>query len=601
MSKGNDARVLLEWLQSRELDRRQFIQTAAAIGLSTATIQAVLAEAALADQAATPAGTPAATPVGGTTEVPLTEIPRNPGSEQPDAVPDAILTLNLGNEVTTLDPQVTWFLIEIAIAYKVFVPLLQINEENLVASGAADRAMVSGDGLVYTFHIREGMTYHDGKPVTAVDYAYALKRTCSPVVAGNYSNILYAIEGAQAWRESDPASAEAAELEAAFDKSVVALDDQTLEVHLAYPAGYFPYVMTTWVTAPVRQDLVGDDPNWWQNVANYVGNGPFKLVSHTEGQSYGFERFDDYFRGAAGIRTLTYRIVSAAETEFLAYRQGEFDIINPSSTFLPEIQGDPELSAQFQRGLTPTTYYIGFNNASAPFDNLQVRQAFAAATNREQYINQVLNGVNVPAGTFLPPSAPGYQTDYQQTFDPDRAKQLLADAGYPDGEGFPTLQLYHNGESAVAQRIATFWSQNYQQVLGVTIEPTPIDVAQLGKMLASRDPSLLIWFNLWLEDYSHPQNWLSQYFGPESTTKPLGWDNQEFNDLVTQADRLPLEEAIPLYSRADALLAEQAPVAFTIHGEELVLIKPEVRGYVHYPTSIVETRHQIEKIYKVAG
>lgn len=553
-----------------------------------------------AAQDATPHASPAATPTGTSSPVELAEIPVNPGSEQPDAIEDATMTLNLGNEVTTIDPQVTWFVIEIGIASKVYVPLLQLNEENLVADGGADAVTASEDGTMYTFHIRDGMTYSDGEPVTAGDYAYAIKRACSPVVAGNYSNILYAVDGCQAWREAEAGSAEADELEAAIDESVVALDDQTLEIHLGFSAGYFPYVMTTWVTYPVREDLVGDDPDWWRNVENYVGNGPFRLVEHVEDQSWTFERNDTYFRGAPGIQTLEYRIVTSAETEFLAYQQDEFDLLYPSSTFLPQIESDPELSAQLQRTVGASTYYIGFNNAAEPFDDVLVRQAFAAAMNREQYINQVLNGVNVPAGTLLHEGVPGYQTEYQQEFDPERAAQLLADAGYPDGEGFPTLQLYYNGESAVSQKIVTFWTQNFSDVLGVTIEPTPIDVAQLSSMIATRDPELVIWFNFWLEDYPHPQNWLSMVFGPGSTIAPLGWDNQEFFDLVDEADALPLDEALPLYTEADMLLAEQAPVAFTIHGEELVLIDPQVQGYVTYPTTIVDMRYQIEKIYKVA-
>ncbi|MDQ3653779.1 MAG: peptide ABC transporter substrate-binding protein [Chloroflexota bacterium] len=556
---------------------------------------------AAAQDTASPAASPAASPVAGTGMVPLAEIKRNPGSEQPDAIEDATMTLNLGNEVTTTDPQVTWFIIEIDLASKVYVPLLQLDEQNALADGGADAVTASEDGTVYTFHIREGMTYSDGKPVTAGDYAYAIKRACSPVVAGNYSNILYAIDGCQAWRQADPAAADTAALEAAFDESVVALDDQTLEIHLGFSAGYFPYVMTTWVTYPVREDLVGDDPEWWRTVENYVGNGPFKLVSHTEGQEWVFERNDAYFRGAPGIQTLRYRIVSSPETELLAYQQGEFDLIAPSSTLLPQIEDDPALNAQLQRSLAATTSYIGFNNAEAPFDDVLVRQAFSAAMDREQYVNQVLNGVNLPAGTFLHPGVPGYQTDYQQGFDPERARQLLADVGYPDGEGFPTLQLYYNGESAVSQQVATYWSQQYNQVLGVTVEPTPIDVAELSSLIANRDPSLLIWFNFWVEDYPHPQNWLSLVFGPGSTIEPLGWDNQEFDDLLTEADTLPLDEALPLYSRADALLAEQAPVAFTTHAETLLLLNPQIQGYVTYPTTVFDTRYQIEKIYKVDG
>lgn len=554
---------------------------------------------AVAQDTATPMASPVASPVAAAADLPLAEIPQAPGSEQPDAIPDATVTFNLGNEISTGDPQVMAFLNEIEIASKVYVPLLALNDENLVADAGADSATVSADGTVYTFNIREGMTYTDGEPVTAGNYAYAIKRACSPVVAGNYSNILYAITGCEDWRSADP-EGDTADLEAVLDESIVAVDDSTLQISLDFAAGYFPYVMTTWVTYPVREDLVGDDPEWWRNIENYIGNGPFIVTSHTENQEWVFERNDDYFRGAPGIQTLIYREIDSPETEFLAYQQGEFDLIGPSSTLLPQIEADPELSEQLQRTIGASTFYMAFNSLSEPFDDVLVRQAFAAAMNREQYINQISNGVNVPAGTFLYEGIPGYQTEYQQTYDVELAQQLLADAGYPGGEGFPAQQLYYNSESAIAQQQATFWSQNFQQDLGVTIEPTPIDVAQLQELRTNRDPSLIFYLGNWFEDYPHPQNWLSLVFGPGSTRSPLGWDNEEYNALVTEADTLPLEEAIPLYQEADALLAEQAPVAFYMHGESLVLINPALQGYVTYPTTIVDTRYQIEKIYMVA-
>jgi oligopeptide transport system substrate-binding protein len=545
--------------------------------------------------------TPGASPAGEATELALVDIPMAPGSEAAGAVPDATVTFNLGGEIDTGDPQVMAFLNEIEIASKVWVPLLALNEENLPASAGAERATVSADGTVDTFTIRDAMTYTDGEPVTAGNYAYALKRACSPEVAGNYSNILYAITGCEAWRSADPAAAETAGLEAALDESIVAVDDSTLEIHLDYAAGYFPYVMTTWVTYPVREDLVeGNGADWWRDISNYVGNGPFKVVSHTDNQEWVFERNEDYFRGAPGIQTLVYKEVDSPETALLAYQQGEFDLIGPSSTQLPQIEADPVLSEQLVRQSDASTFYMAFNNASEPFDDVQVRQAFSYAMNRQQYIDQIANGAGIPAGTFLYEGIPGYQTDFQQSYDPEMAKQLLADAGYPEGKGFPVLQLYYNSESAASQQIATFWSQTFQQVLGVSVEPTPIDVAQLQSLRTNRDPSLLIWLGNWFEDYPHPQNWLSLVYGPGSTRAPLGWDNQEYYDLVIEADRLPIEEAIPLYQEADVLLAEQAPVAFYLHGESLVLVSPQLQGYVSYPTSVVDTRYQIEKIYKMA-
>lgn len=551
-------------------------------------------------QDATPAASPAASPVGDLTDLTLATIALAPGSEAEGADPEATINFNLGSEIDTADPQVFAFLNEIEIGSKVYVPLLQLNESNEVADGGADSVKVSGDGRVYQFHIREGMTYSDGEPVTAQNYAYAMKRALDPVVAGNYSNILYAITGAEALRSAD-AEADNADLWAVVDDSIQALDDQTLQIKLDYAAGFFPYVMTTWVTYPVREDLVGEgDPEWWKDITKYIGNGPFKVSAWEEGVQWTFERNDDYFRGAPGIKTLVFKEVDSSETSLLAYQQNELDLIGPSSTQLPQIEGDPELSEQLNRVGGASTYYMSFNNADEPFNSLEVRQAFSAAMNREQYIDQILNGVGIPAGTFLYEGVPGYQTEYQQTYDPDRAKELFAAAGYEDPTTFPQLSLYYNSESAIAQQQATYWTQSFQQALGVTIEPTPIDSAQIQSMRTNRDPELKINLGNWFEDYPHPQNWLSLVFGPGSTRAPLGWENEEFYALVREADTLPMEEAQPLYEQADALLAEQTPVAFYMHGEGLVLLKPYIQGYVSYPTSLVDTTYQIEKIYKTA-
>ncbi len=593
---------LFRKLQRGELSRRAFMRRAAALGIAAPAATFMARAAGVAAQDATPdAG---ASPVaGGGGPLELAEIETNPGSEQPDADPEATLTINLGAEIDTGDPQVLAFLNEIEISSKVYVPLLALNEENLPAAAGAESVTLSDDGTVYTFTIREGMTYSDGEPVTAHNYAYAIKRALSPVVAGNYSNTLYAVTGGQAWREADPAS-DTADLEAVVSESIKALDDRTLQITLDYAAGYFPYVMAIWVTYPVREDLVeGKDADWWRDIANYVGNGPFKVVSHTEGQEWVFERNESYFRGVPGIKTLVFKEIDSSETELLSYQAGgesDFDIMGPSSSQLPQIMADPTLSEQLQRGVGASTNWFAMNNAAEPFTDQTVRQAFAFALNRQQYVDQITAGVGVPAGTLLYPGNPAYQEDYQQTYDPERAAALLEEAGFPGGEGFPPQELFYVAEDAASQQQATFFAQNLNDVLGVQIQPTPISETELQSLRTNRDPSLIFSTGNWFEDYPHPQNWLSLVFGPGTTRAPLGWDDEEFNALVTEADQLPIEDAIPLYQQADAMLAEKAPVAFYRHGESLILIKPNVRGYVSYPTTIFDTTYQFEKVYKTA-
>ena len=553
----------------------------------------IIASAGVAAQ-----GTPDVSPVaagGG-----LASIPVAPGSEQAGADPEAEVTLNLGAEIDSGDPQAgVAFLNEIEISSKVFTPLVALTAENEVADAGATAMEVSEDGTVYTFTIRAGMTYTDGVPVTADNYAWAIRRACDPNVGGVYSNILYAIVGCQAWREADVATADLAPLQAAVEESITALDAQTLQITLTQASGYFPYVMATWVTYPSRQDLVeAGGATWWQSPETYIGNGPFTLASHSPGEEWVFERNEAYFRGSPGIARLVFREIDNTQTEFLAYQQGELDLIAPAASFLPQIEADPDLTAQFHRAVGANTYYFAFNMSAPPFDNLQVRQAFAAALNRDQYIDQIRGGVGQPAGSFLYEGLPGYQTGYQQTYDPERAKALLAEAGYPDGEGFPQQQLRYIADDAASQQQATFWQQNIQDVLGIELELVPLESTELQSLRTNRDPSLTIYLANWFEDYPHPQNWLSLVFGPGSTRSPLGWDDPAYNDLVTQADALPIEEAIPLYQQADAYLMEQAPIAPYFHNENLVLIQPSFQGYVTYPTSVADTIYQVEKIYK---
>ncbi|MGI8484066.1 MAG: peptide ABC transporter substrate-binding protein [Thermomicrobiales bacterium] len=589
--------------QRGELSRRDFLQRAAGAGIGTAAALFLSRAAALASQNATPGASPSAspeaTPTGEATVVKLVEIPSNPGSAQPHADPEAVLTLNLGNELDTGDPQVMAYPNEIEVASKVFTPLLALNEKSLPAAAGAESATISGDGKVYTFKIQQGMAYSDGTPVTAKNYAYAIKRALSPVVNGNYSGTLYAVTGGEAWREADPKSDPAAlkKLEAVVSESIKALDDSTLQITLDYPAGYFIHVMAIWVTYPVREDLVeGKDVlAWWADPANYIGNGPFKVISHTDKQEWILERNESYFRGSPGIKTLDYKEISSPETQLLAYQQNEFDMVTADATQLPQIQADPTLSQELKRTVAANTFWFSFNVKVKPFDNLNVRQAFAFGINREQYIKQITNGVGIPAGTLLYPGNPAYQTKYQQTYDPDKARQLLADGGFPGGKDFPRQQLRYVADDAASQAWATFFSQNLKDVLGVQIEPTPIDATELQSLRSHRDPSLVFGIGEWWEDYPHPQNWLSLVFGPRAIKF---WSDPKFDEMCARADKLPIDQAIPIYQEADAYLAEQAPAAFYLHTENLTLIKPTMQGYVTYPTSVVDTVYQFEKVYK---
>ncbi len=525
------------------------------------------------------------------------------GADNPEADPNATLKLSLGEDPVTLDPQVESFSNEIALSSQVFAPLLALTPKNEVAQNGAESYTVSQDGKTYTFKIREH-NYSDGTPVTARNYAQAIQRACDPNVAGNYSNILFDVVGCQEWRTAldatpKPNAGQLQKLQQTVEQNIKAVDDRTLQINLKNPAGYFPYVMTTWVTYPSRTDLIGNDlKNWWKDPNKYIGNGAFKLTSYTPKQQFQFQRNDNYFRGKPGIANVTYRIVGSSQQAFLAYRQGQFDVLGISADQLPQVQNDPQLKAQLKREVRPSTFYIGFNNGEPPFNNVKVRQAFAAAIDRERYIKQINNGVGQPAETLLYEGIPGYQTQVRQKFDPARAKQLLSEAGYPNGRNFPPQELPFDNTDEASQKRAVFLAQQFQQVLGVQVRAVPRDPTILQQQFEERDPKLKFYFLGWLEDYPHPQNWLSLLFANNSSLAPAGWNDKQFNELTRKADALPIEEATPLYEQAEARLTELAPVAHVIHGESLVLIKPNVRGYVGYVGQPFGFNYQPEKVYK---
>jgi len=575
------------------------------VALSVAGSSAALAAHGNA-KASTPAtGAPRAPVSSASGAYALATISTKPGASQPNADPNATLTLNLGNEVASADPQVLNGINEIAVASSVFVPLLALTTNDKVASAGATRMDVSADGKTYTFTLRPGMAYTDGKPVTAADYAYAIKRACDPVVGGNYSNIVFDVVGCAEWRSADTSKTSTSglrQLAQTVDNAIKALDASTLRIRLKQAAGYFPYVMTTWITFPSRPDLVQKGgANWWKNPHYYIGDGPFKLASWTPNQQWVFTRNDTYFRGKPGIKTLVDKEISSSQTQLLAYTQGQFDAIGPDPTLLPQIESNGALKQQLLRTVNAETTWLSFNNAVAPFNNIKVRQAISDALDRQRYINQVANGVGKPAGSLLYPGIPGYQAGTQQAYVPSKAQSLLAQAGYPNGRGFPTQQLRYASDNPASKQRATFWAQDLKQALNIDIQPTPMDAAQLQKMEFNRDPSLKLSFGDWYQDYPHPQDWLTLVFANGSTRAPNGWNDAHFNALVNKADQLPIDQAAPLYQQADAYLATQAPVAFYLHDESLVLVKPTIKGYVNYPADLFDTTFQAEKIYKTTS
>ncbi len=531
-----------------------------------------------------------------------------PLEEVADANPNGELVYNLEQEPENGDPQVSSFVNEIQFNSPVFLPLFSLNEENQPVFGGAESCTLTNGGKTWTLTIREH-NYSDGKPVTANDYANAILRSCDPDVAGNYSYVMYDIVGCQEFREStvDAEGNEVkltdAQKQALREKvQVKATDERTLEITIKSPVGYFAFILSLWTTYPVRQDLVEKGgERWWAKPETFIGNGPFKLTQYSATR-ISYDRNENFFRGTPRLAKLRYELIVNEPRFVQGYQRGDLDAVDITGESLRLVQGNEELSAGLIRAVEASTFYIALDNTIEPFQKVQVRQAFAAALDRELAIRQVRQGVGKVAGSFLYPGIAGYQEETKQTFDPERAKQLLAEGGYPNGQGFPKLILPYRNDDDLSKKLAVFYAQQFKKVLNVDITPRATDPVQLVAARKSTKPEERpdIYLSGWFQDYPHPQNWVSLVFAPlpSNSLAPLGWNDKEYLDLIQRADRIAdVEEAAPLYAQADARLAELAPAIFTNHGEVLSLVKPYVKGYVDYPGDPLGLARQSESIY----
>lgn len=343
--------------------------------------------------------------------------------------------------------------------------------------GVAESWDVSEDGLTYTFHLRDNAKWSDGQPVTAKDFEYSWRRMADPAVASDaLTAVTDYIVGAQEYFEGTGARE---------DVKATAIDDYTFEVVLKNPAPFFPELVANDVYMPVREDIVeATGEGWEKSPDTCIGNGPFKMAEYNIGDSFLLVKNENYWDAENvhldGIRVL---LINDANTSLQSYQNGELDATEllPTDQIPQLIAEDPNLVVAPDTGC----YYIFFNCDQAPTDDLNVRKAITVAIDRRSIVEQVTQAGEVPATGILAPTAqktdgssyrelddfgypvPEYGIDPNQA-DVEAAKQYLADAGYPDGEGFPEIEiLYSTGGKH--QKIMEAIQNQLQTNLGITV------------------------------------------------------------------------------------------------------------------------------------
>lgn len=487
------------------------------------------------------------------------------------------------NELPALDPPLAGASQSVGVISLVFEGLVRLDGGLNIAPAGAESWDVKDGGKTFIFHIRKDLKFANGDPVTAEDFAYSLNRAFAPEYAnGNAGYYLSNIAG----------SMEVQQGSAKTISGVKVIDAQTLEIDLLNPSVYFLYQLTFPASFVVSKKAVEANPTAWTDTA--YGTGPFMVKEWKHNQSITLVPNPNYWLGKPQISEIDMPFIQDPATALKMYQTGELDIMgtyNFPTDQISAVSSDPAFH-QFNQFFVA---YIGFNNARPPFDNVKVRQAFAKAVDKTTLINKVLEAAVVEADTIIPPGMPGYNADSAkiQAFDAAGARQLLADAGYPDGKDFPKIALSINNQDPNFPKIAAALQQMWKETLGVEVEINTEELSKFNDDLTAtaNDPAaagaLDFYISVWGADYPDPQNFVSQQLRTGVGNNNGHYSNAEFDALVDKADVEPnLPSRLPLYQQAETIALTEVGWLPLYYGKANLLINTKVKGLVVTPQGL---------------
>jgi oligopeptide transport system substrate-binding protein len=500
-----------------------------------------------------------------------------------------VLRIRQGEYPDLIDPQKGSYTSELVVLAMAYEGLTRLDEHMNTVPAAAQSWEFSADGTTLTFHLRPGLTYSDGSPLTAERFRYAVERTCDPHTAAQYQSILFDVVGCQAFARSLLATPAAGDQTAVYNQAKAALgvsapDDRTLVIHLTHPAPYFPTIAFTWVFYPVKHEIVQKDPDgWWRDPANHVGNGPFRITRIADDQEIDFVANDHYWGGRPRLDGLDYVFIKDSTVALEAYRAGQVDITGVDGEQLPAVAADPALSKELLRYPIAGTNNLDFNLTKPPFEDKHVREAFAYAFDRQTWCDTVNHGTCVPAYSWVPPGTPGHIDDIAYAFDPAKAKAALAASRYGGPDKLPPITYTYPSDDPAERDRAEWIAGQYRDVLGVTITLDPVDNTTLEGLTKAPAtfPQMLLFG--WTQDYPDPQDWLSIYWvcGATNYAVLAGYCDPDFDQLIKHADaELDPAKRMTLYEQAGRVLQQDAPAVFAFNPAGVFLVKPNVTGYV---------------------
>ena len=484
---------------------------------------------------------------------------------------DQVLRTFLWSSYETLDPIQTSSVVEAEYVVHVFSGLMGLNEKVEVVPDLAEKHTLSQDGKTYTFTLRRGTRFHDGKELRAADVKYSLERAADPL---SQSPVALTYLGDIA------GFAERLDGKAPEVRGVRVRDDQTVEITLNEPRVDFPAKLTYPVSYVVdRANVEGGGRQWWQRPN---GSGPFRVREARPGESLVLARNENYYNGKPALSEVYFFPVLPLE----AYETGQIDIAVVDIGDVERVtnKSDP-LSRELKVRNDLDIRYLGFNVAAKPFDDPKVRQAFNHALDRDKIVNVTLKKTVVKADAILPPGMPGRSDKTRGLdFDVSRARQLVAESTYRDVQNFPEIVLTVAGSRTGPPSELTAIAAMYKQNLGVDVRIRQMDNTTFMDTL-SRNPDRFQMYSLgWVADYADPQNFLDILFHSKSGENHMQYASPDVDRLLERArSERDTGARMRLYQEAEAQILKDAPWVPLWHSKRYVLVKPYVQGYTSPP------------------
>ncbi|MBW5392963.1 peptide ABC transporter substrate-binding protein [Brachyspira pilosicoli] len=503
------------------------------------------------------------------------------GSKKTKKIKDE-LTVNLGYELQSIDPAINDETYGFIYINHAFEGLLTKDINGKIVGGSSDKWEISEDKLKYTFHIREDAKWSDGKKLTADDFVYSYRRVVDPKTASPIAYLMYYIKNA---KDINMGKKQIDIL------GVTAIDENTLTIELENPTLYFEDILASGgCYVPVREDIInkyGDDWTW--NSESYIGNGAYKMTERKPDELIAFELNTNYWDYKNQVaKKINFVLIADEYISLNAVRTGDVDF----SINAPPIG---EIESLIKENLMAVSdiigvYYLDLNNKDKTLSDKRVRKALSLAIDRNYIVSNIGYGKLIAAESFVPPVVKGVEKSFREessnfiiannySNNIIEAKKLLAEAGYPNGENFPILEVKVSSGfyTTVLEAIQDMWKNNLNIDVVVRTEESKITLPfrQSGKYQIARTS--------WTGDYNDPLTML-QIMTSESDINYSGFSNERYDYLINFATTSTNEkDRMEALKEAEAILFEEMPIIPFIYRTDFLVVNPKLKNYIDDP------------------